>query len=43
MYIIIWTEQNGRHISYANERQAALVLDMIENDPTMKLVSVETR
>jgi hypothetical protein len=43
MHLITWTERDGRHVSYANDHQAALVIDMISNDPSMTLVSVETR
>lgn len=39
---ITWRERDGLHRSYVNARQAALILEMVELDPTMTLVSVVT-
>jgi hypothetical protein len=43
MHVITWQERDGRHISYANDHQAALILDMISDDPTMTIVSLVIR
>jgi hypothetical protein len=43
VHTITWRERDGLHLSYANDRQAALILDMIENDAAMTLVSVVSR
>ncbi|HWG62177.1 MAG TPA: hypothetical protein VG253_10730 [Streptosporangiaceae bacterium] len=40
MTVITWRERDGRHLSYATEAQATLILDMIADDTTMTLVSV---
>lgn len=37
---ITWTERDGKHVSYASGQQARNLLDMIEEDPSMTLVSV---
>ena len=42
MTALTWRERDGLHSSYVTERQGALVLEMIELDPTMTLVSVVT-
>lgn len=38
--VITWEERDGRHVSYARGTQAANLLAMIDDDPTMTLVSV---
>jgi hypothetical protein len=42
MHVITWRERDGLHRSYANDADAALILDMIAEDTTMTLVTVET-
>ena len=40
MHVITWTERDGRHKAYATDKEAATLLAMIEEDPTMTLLSV---
>jgi hypothetical protein len=40
LYLIVWTERDGRHLSRCTRGQAINVLTMILTDPTMALVTV---
>lgn len=42
MTYIKWRERDGLHSSYVTTQAGALILEMIELDPTMTLVSVVT-
>jgi hypothetical protein len=42
MTYIRWRERDGLHSSFLTEAQAVGILEMIELDPTMTLVSVVT-
>jgi hypothetical protein len=42
MNYIQWRERDGLHSSYVTEAQSAGLVEMIELDPTMTLVSVVT-
>jgi hypothetical protein len=37
---IEWRDRDGLHVSYAEGRRAVNLLDMIEADPAMELISV---
>lgn len=42
MTYIKWQEPDGRHSSYATDTQAPLILEMIETDPSMTLIEVQS-
>jgi hypothetical protein len=42
MTYIKWRKMDGRHSSYASSTEAPLILEMIETDPTMALIEVQS-
>jgi hypothetical protein len=42
MHVITWRERDGLHRSYVTSTKAQLILEMIEEDATMTLISVVT-